>query len=109
MSNGPQTLYRVRTRFDGAVGRWKARFESEVYDGISYEFPIPDVPAIRVIGSERAAFWRPRADGLEPEEELLLSLTFLQVVNTILNIRNQQALQAQNQVAPSETQRTIAE
>jgi hypothetical protein len=102
----PDKLYRLQTKFDSASGRWKARFESEQYDGIVYEFPLPDTPYY----DHRTDVMLHRESGIGPAEENLLALTFVQMITaTVAELTRRQAQQQLQQAAQSETQRTLAE
>lgn len=99
----PNRNYRVEVEYDRVGNRWKARFFSEKPEGISFAFPLPDratfdpyrdSATIEQVGAPRI---------LSAHEEILLALTFQQMVTTAL-----EQMSASRQLsAPSATEEAL--
>jgi hypothetical protein len=72
----PNKQYAVSVKFNETENRWKAKFESVKFPGISYDFPLPDGGPYDI--NHAIVVGRPT---LGNQEEMLLALVFSQMVS----------------------------
>lgn len=78
----PTQLYTKKVFFDTGRNRWVAKFSSENPEGISFPFPLPDVP---INGYDHNRMEQMERPGITSAEERLLALVFSQMVETALD------------------------